>query len=103
APDLVDWLLEQIAEDEAEARRWQQNIEDDHYDGLERIDLGWKPDRVLAECEAKRRLVEFARDLYQLDPSDHPLIRTNRQAMYILRLLALPHADRPGYREEWKL
>lgn len=42
------------------------------------------PARVLAECEAKRRIVDESR---------------SRLAM---RLVALPYADHPDYREEWK-
>lgn len=48
----------------------------------------WNPDRVLAECEAKREILDVTRGTYSSD-----LVR---------RLLALPYADRPGYREEWR-
>lgn len=45
------------------------------------------PARVLAECRAKRRLVE-------------ELGAFRRGAA--LRLLAMPYADHPDYRQEWK-
>ena len=62
------------------------------------------PARVLADCEAKRRIVEELalpyiaerRRLMNGQPSwedEHP---------DLLRLLALPYADHPDYREEWR-
>lgn len=78
----------------------------------------WSPARVLAECEAKRRAIAIHagtdgdKEHYCPDASgdstywnymsgwaegaDHPQMCTT------LRLLALPYADRPGYREEWR-
>lgn len=57
------------------------------------------PARVLAECEAKRRIVEW----HDCEPEhvwgcgacthDRPCV---------LALLALPYADHPDYREEWR-
>ncbi|MDR7253693.1 hypothetical protein J2X46_002683 [Nocardioides sp. BE266] len=44
-----------------------------------------QPDRVVAECEAKRLIVKRWGGH---DP--------------IIRLLALPYADHPDYREEWR-
>ena len=62
------------------------------------------PARVLAECEAKRRIVEELaipyiaerRRLMNGQPSwgdEHP---------ELLLWLALPYADHPDYREEWR-
>jgi hypothetical protein len=51
--------------------------------------------RVLAEVEAKRRMMELhdhCDDWAYGDPSTCPE----------LRLLALPYADHPDYREEWR-
>ena len=50
----------------------------------------WNPARVIAECRAKRRVVE-ARE--GVDAATHDLV---------LRTLALPYADHPEYREEWR-
>jgi hypothetical protein len=48
------------------------------------------PARVLAECEAKRRIVEMhAYQEEHFTPDE-------------LRALALPYADHPDYREEWR-
>lgn len=63
----------------------------------------WDPARVLAECEAKRRVIS----LCQLDfnDDDEPIFLGGYGEAYwdTLRLIALPYVDRPGYREEWRL
>lgn len=124
--DLTDFLLARIAEDEAAAR-----------DALEQgsapepepwLAVGWPrsehpgpvvlvgPERFLAECEAKRRIVEA-----------HPAGRESRllgtvcdtcaawdEADYegpgevawpcpTLRLLATVYADHPAFREDWRI
>jgi hypothetical protein len=54
------------------------------------------PARVLAEAEAKRRMVdECVSTLGDNDDGYWPAKQT-------LRLLALPYADHPDYREEWR-
>ncbi|MET8827527.1 DUF6221 family protein [Streptomyces sp. NPDC004610] len=49
------------------------------------------PARVLAETDAKRRVLAWALTAPPSPSRDH-----------VLRLLALPYADRPGYREKWR-
>jgi hypothetical protein len=50
------------------------------------------PARVLAEVDAKRRILDgHAMETHWCPMGDG-----------ILRVLALPYADRPGYRNEWK-
>jgi hypothetical protein len=49
----------------------------------------WHPTRVLAECRAKRQVVEGV----TADEATRDLV---------LRTLALPYADHPDYREEWR-
>lgn len=49
------------------------------------------PDYVLADIEAKRQIVELV-----------PYLSEPGRRGDILRLLALPFADHPDYREEWK-
>jgi hypothetical protein len=70
------------------------------------------PARVLREIDAKRQQVAWCtgvigdRDLSRygepglLKDDPEPLAVT--LAVETLRLLALPYADRPGYREEWQ-
>jgi hypothetical protein len=55
----------------------------------------WDPVRVLAECDAKRRIIELQRSDLRDDPEDW-------EADEVLRLLALPYADHPDYRAEWR-
>lgn len=71
----------------------------------------WDPARVLAEVEAKRRIVEWHRPT-----SAPPGYLPNCEGCWedsgmdgaptypcrTLRFLALPYADHPDYREEWK-
>ena len=58
----------------------------------------WDPARVLAECDAKRQAVircQVIEDRRWLGPHGH--------GEGILKVMALPYADRPGYLEDWKL
>lgn len=64
------------------------------------------PARVLAECETKRRIVDAC--VAAIDAGDiKPLTSWNDDAAgaeigeAVFRLLAVPYADRPGYRPEW--
>lgn len=58
------------------------------------------PARVLREIEAKREIVRQA-NLYLCDSGPGCGYRT-KHGHSVLRLLALPYADRPGYQEEWR-
>jgi hypothetical protein len=79
----------------------------------------WDPDRVLAQCDATERIIEIHAPYISSDLVDDQAV--NRDACstcdeiiengYVrnatwpcatMRLLALPFADRPGYREEWR-
>lgn len=59
----------------------------------------WDPARVLAEVAATRRILDsFA-------ASGKPLTTRDAETAVVrmvLRLLALPYADRPGYDEAWR-
>jgi hypothetical protein len=94
---LTDFLLARIAEDEARFRRVEFE--------LSYINLF---DRLLAECEAKRRIVEL-RYSWNLQAERNPeppfssIFQTQvNTADAILRALALPYADHPDYRDEWQ-
>lgn len=101
-PTLTDFLLARIAEDEAEARKagsftpWDRTFERDNYGHLL-----VQPARVLAECEAKRRIVDLCEDNLR----DLSAGGTGRRqfSSYALQILALPYADHPDFREEWRL
>lgn len=73
----------------------------------------WPPERVLAEIEAKRRLLEphaesdFPYDPDGPGPGDYSwTARCNEcyqdAPCLTVRLLALPYAGRDGWREEWR-
>lgn len=113
--DLVEFLLARIGEDEESARQagsgeWESwshraggvdlrdlvenrkrfaEVPSDRDEHIARH----SPARVLAECVAKRRIVEHVEpDPLTLSPGDD----------YVLRLLAQVYADHPDYREEWR-
>lgn len=119
--DLPEFLLARIAEDEHDAYHAQgallgvvtewHEVEGLRDRGLTRSDARhahrWSPARVLAECEAKRRIVEqeIRRDVgpvsHYISADVHEAIRA-RLATPNLRALALPYAEHPDYREEWR-
>jgi hypothetical protein len=88
---LAAFLLARIAEDETAARDRQS-----HQDNVYEAAGWWDCDRVLAECEAKRRLVEA------ISWESDQLANGWFVARRLLRLLALPYADHPDYRDEWR-
>ena len=117
--DLAEFLLARIAEDEAvaadanvDSAKWwvdgpgersghwwiygtgQKFAERSTADHIARHD----PARVLAECEAKRRIVERASHDYRKYDGE----RIVELAGYTLRNLALPYADHPDYDEAWR-
>lgn len=66
------------------------------------------PDRVMAECAAKRRIVELHNRRHECCILQHDSDEPNTGA-YVdaarcstLRLLALPYSDHPDYQQEWK-
>lgn len=118
---LAGFVLARITEDEARAREatpgpWRYNPLKEWFkepDKLRAARAGlpvpggeefvaavdfiarWNPARVLAECEAKRRIIVWHGDRNDCwfnshgDPCDH------------LTALARPYADHPDYRPEW--
>ena len=107
--EFVRWLHEQIAEDERIARAAIQSGEmharGKHYEN-------WHPLRVLVECSAKREIIKLATEGFGLDARAymHAWVESVVEgqdepggiANPILFALALPYADRDGYREEWR-
>ncbi|MFD5709508.1 DUF6221 family protein [Streptomyces pharetrae] len=69
------------------------------------------PARVLREIDAKRWIIDecahwygkLAKEAVAPSPAPFPALGEVLDAVTpILRALALPYADRPGYREEWR-
>lgn len=127
--DLTDFLLARIAEDEAVAKA---AIEDDggedegfsgqygYLTGRTGSPLDHKPSfgddaarlitrfavpaRVLAECKAKRQVVELYRGVSKdaRETRDELCCAGEAYLHDALRVLALPYADHPDYRNEWR-
>ena len=86
---LTDFLLARIAEDEDAARRVgtvRQPLDQASYF------------RVLAECDAKRRIVGLHHEILTICQG----CANESYPCRTLRALALPYADHPDYREEWR-
>ena len=104
APTLTEFLLARIAEDEAAALQavghesrvyWDTAV---HAGDIRALSVEHysrhDPDRVLAECEAKRRIVKDEIDWMLNDSDSGPCWGS---ANRLLRHLALPYADHPDY------
>ena len=76
AMTLTEFLLQRIAQDEAAARL--------------------RYDRIVAECEAKRRVAELVAHCEDLSDEDWAV------ALEAARTLAAIHADHPDYDPEWQ-
>jgi len=104
AMNLTEFLTARIEDDEAIARafvEFRSRVDcftPEATDFVERFD----PARVLAECEAKRRIIG------RWHETARPYSDSRQQEIHetldeeVLPLLALPYADRPGYRDEWR-
>lgn len=101
--DLAGWLLEQIADDERMPPVERRVGTCDNMQGVHLERQRW-----LAECDAKRRIIALhpqADQPYAWMCGTCGEIGQEMDCTYpcdTLRLLALPYADRLGYREEWK-
>ena len=98
---LTEFLLARIAEDEAGVCSVvEQSGEGGAYlvMGMGSFVFGWdfEPDRLLAESEAKRRIVERATDY------EHRVEAAFDEAEYICRILAAVYSDHPDYDEAWR-
>ena len=107
---LTEFLLARIAEDEAGELSGDCDCIIDLGDGPFIIgDVhGWAcPIRVLAECEAKRRIVSYHQTSFNLageawcDPCHTSRDWSDGKWCPTLRALALPYADHPDYLPEW--
>ena len=110
--DLVAWLRAQLDEDERIASRVEPNQAPNQLRAMVTRDgsppfLEVDSARVLAEVDAKRRILDFlSRDVIDVStlggPPEWIHGASPIEAHPALRLLALPYADRPGYRDEWR-
>jgi hypothetical protein len=127
-PTITEFLLARIAEDEAAATEaaedeiggpedpdqsvvdwpqgaptWVAAFGSFADQNVARVELS--PRRALAECEAKRRIVDEYEDAlagWQLAPFEGAHLETARELLgYVVELLAKLYSDHPDYREDW--
>lgn len=113
--DLAEWLTEQVREDmRLVTERTEDGLTLDdswhtrqcgYYQGEHMVPCDCAvPERVLHDCATKQQVVAIhirqdngpdqADSCWTCEGEDWPCPT--------LRLLALPYADRPGFREEWR-
>jgi hypothetical protein len=104
ADDLVAFLLAQLDEEEREIRRILEPG-----DPFDTFPISHQAlHRMLADIEAKRSVIRLYQATSEMadNPSDATAQRAARlvQGVYadVLRMLALPYADQPGYKAKWK-
>jgi hypothetical protein len=99
---ITEFLLARIAEDETEARAMLREYER----GGDASSRRWR--RVLAECEAKRRIVGFAQSADEADRYAAEVIggvdgaAVDTDGAGILRALASVYADHPDFDPAWR-
>lgn len=100
---LTDFLLARIAEDEAGAMRRERRTV---VDGSGLLADAWSvvgDRRVLAECEAKRRIVGMYVGPTEDDEGNPYAVGGYGEAwLDAIRFLALPYADHPDYNPDWR-
>lgn len=112
--DLLRWLGEQLDEDERIARAADADlsnltgcveIEYPEIKADEKHALRHSPARVLREIDAKRQLLaryERAMENRRAHPDDLASAGALLALHGVVKLIALPYEDRPGFREEWR-
>jgi hypothetical protein len=98
---MVTWLLKQIDQDERQARELAEDLgsKPKHW-------LAWWPARVLAECAAKRQIIErYQLALNQTNSNAPALQEIWIQVAGALEMcvqdLVVPYSDRPGCEVQW--
>lgn len=94
---LTEFLLARIAADEDAAEHGRRHNASTTYAQDNYGCLLVDPKRVLAECEAKRWIVEVSTTTVK----SHGLC-TRCVTCITVRLLALPYADHPDYDPKWR-
>jgi Family of unknown function (DUF6221) len=101
--DLITWLRAQLDDDERDApMRHRLTCDYAPSDGAEPCSCAL-PDLTLAEIDAKRRIVamHLPEPMGYIEADRCPQCRLPWPCE-TMRLLALPYADREGYRDEWR-
>ena len=107
--DLITWLRAQLDDDERVARAASPGYlpDDPLASDEDRAHVArWQQARVLVEVDAKRRIIDEYELWAEEQSEDYEHAQTEHDSAQALlaaiKLLALPYADRPGYREEWR-
>lgn len=95
--DLADFLLARITEDESAIARYVDRARMENQGALE---PRWTTSRLLAECDAKRRIVRTYQSHAVM--SDAASRERADELEHVLRFLALPYSDHPDYDESWR-
>lgn len=101
--DLIVWLRQQLDADEYLFNHWPVPGTQVASNGV--LVASWDARRGLAEVAAKRRIIDLhAQDgAHECPACDAIETYTGLEVDCLtLHLLALPYADRSGYREEWR-
>ena len=104
--DLAEFLLARVAEDETVARAARgSGLHDDRPAVKEWIGLA-NPERALVWSDARRRIVALHRIVPRPDGADGYVALCagcgHADPCPTLRLMSLPYAEHPDYREEWR-
>lgn len=100
--NLATFLMQRIAEDEAVARDWPEDVVPRGAMDTNGHPIWGARSRVLAECAFKRQIVEWYASV-----SEHvggaPALEPRRNELgMVLRALAEVYADHPDYDEAWR-
>lgn len=111
--DLVEWLRAQLDEDERSARACAGDGEWDAADiAIYGADLAPEvrahmaqhdPARVLREIDAKRQALDhYERIRQHTKRGEEPYVLAEGAVAKQVQIMALPYADRDGFREDWR-
>lgn len=113
--DIVEFLRARLDEEGVRAAGARGHQTGSRFDG-QPLDWvfhaeRWTPERVLAEVEAKRKIIELAEEASSLDMQVDGEFRVGPRDTakepyigdWILRSLASVYADHPDYDQEWSL
>lgn len=108
--DIAEFLLARIAEDEAVALGVAEPLysrqtfadrfmswESDHTDGDSAHVERWNPARVIAECKAKRLMIEDAAQIAHDGDGE-----VGYDVGSLLIHMSRPYSDHPGYHWTWR-
>lgn len=99
---LTEFLLERIAEDEATAKG---GVSCNYaHPGADVHHFGGHPDTFrLAECEAKRKVIDEINSLEAQIQSEWGVGPMDEDSIPGLQALALPYVNHPDFQPEWRL